>query len=147
MSTSVKLKIWKYYIDNSFELVKNKKRDELTEHLNHMDAMGSIKFTDELEAKSSIPFLVTLISRKEDGSVQIQVYWKKIHSDQYIYFNSNHSLKHKQGVIWMVQEHCDRPSRHDEGDNTHGPDSVKVRVPWEAFKNVKQQIDQKVAEP
>ena len=36
--TGMKLKIWKRYINDSFKVVKKEKRDELTEHLNHMDS-------------------------------------------------------------------------------------------------------------
>ena len=62
------------YIDDSFEVVKRDKRDELTVHLNTIDTTGSIKFMDEPETEGSIPFLDALISHVEDGKVKVQVY-------------------------------------------------------------------------
>ena len=44
----------------------------MTDYLNSMDFIGSIKFTDELETEGSILFLDALIPCKEDGSVTIQ---------------------------------------------------------------------------
>ena len=43
--------------------------EEWFEHLNNMDPTGSIKFTHEEETDSSIPFLDTLLHRRQDGSV------------------------------------------------------------------------------
>ena len=84
------------------------KRDELTEHLNHMDSTGSIKFTDKLETKGtcSIHFLDALISCKEDSSVKLQMYQKKTHTDQYLHFSFHHLLNHKLGAIRTLYDRC-----------------------------------------
>ena len=67
--------MWRLYIDDSFEVVKRDKWDELTDHLNTIDTTGSIKFMDEPETVGegggSIPFLDVLISHKEDGNVKV----------------------------------------------------------------------------
>ena len=76
-------KIWQWYIDDSFEVVHTDKREELTQHLNTIDKSGSIKFTDERKKDGSIPFLDALISRKDDRRVNVQVYRKATHTDQY----------------------------------------------------------------
>ena len=59
-----------------------------------------------LSTEGSSLFLDALISRKEDGSVKIQVYQKKMHTDQYLHFNSNHPFNHNQGVIWTLFDRC-----------------------------------------
>ena len=60
-----KPKQWKRYVDDV------------------MEHTGNIKFTYEEELDTSLPFLDTLMIRKEDETVKLLVYRKKTHSDQY----------------------------------------------------------------
>jgi len=53
----------------------------------------------EEETEGQIPFLDTLLIRKEDGNVKLLVYRKKTHTDQYLNFMSHHPLHQKLGVI------------------------------------------------
>ena len=92
-------KIWKRYVDDILEIIPRGSTQALTDHLNQADPTNSIKFTHEEEAEGKIPFLDTLICRKEDGSVKLQVYRKKTHTDQYLNFTSQHPLHQKLGVI------------------------------------------------
>ena len=71
-----------------------------------MHSMGIIKFMEEPETEGSIPFLYALINHKEDGSVKIEVYWMKTHTDQYLHLNSHHPLNHKLGVMQMLYDRC-----------------------------------------
>jgi len=50
-----------------------------TNTINIIDPTGNIKFTYEEEDKQ-IPFLDTLLVRREDGSVKLLVYIKKSHT-------------------------------------------------------------------
>lgn len=68
-------------------------------HLTEVDETGSIKFTHEEEKDKSIPFLDTLIVRKDDGSVKLLVYRKATNTDQYLNFKSHHPLHQKLGVV------------------------------------------------
>ena len=77
-----KPRMWKRYVDDVLEIINNGKVDQLTEHLNQVDTTGNIKFTHEQESEGQIPFLDTLIVRKDDGSVKLLVYRKKTHTDQ-----------------------------------------------------------------
>ena len=70
-------KLWKRYVDDILEIIPRGSTQALTEHLNHADPTNSIKFTHEEETEGKIPFLDTLICRKEDGSVKLQLYPKK----------------------------------------------------------------------
>ncbi|XP_070577734.1 uncharacterized protein [Ptychodera flava] len=91
--------LWKRYVDDILEKIKKGEVDNLTEHINKVDPTGSIKFTYEPEVEGQIPFLDTLIVRRDDGSVKLLVYRKKTHTDQYLNFASHHPLHHKLGVI------------------------------------------------
>ena len=70
-------RLWKRYVDDVLEIIKDVEVDNLTEHLNQVDQTGNIKLTHEQEKDGQIPFLDTLIVRKEDGKVKLLVYRKK----------------------------------------------------------------------
>ena len=75
-----KPKYWKKYVNNMLEIIIKKVMEEtLTNHLNTVDDRGSIKFKHEKESEGSLPFLDTLLVRKEDGSVKLLVYRKNTH--------------------------------------------------------------------
>ena len=78
---------------------------EDTDHINTIDPTGNIKFTYEEEDKQ-IPFLDTLLVRREDGLVKLLVYSKKSHTDQHLNFGSHHPLNHKLAVIRTLLERC-----------------------------------------
>ena len=81
-----KPKLWKQYVDDILEVVNKEAVKELTDHLNTIDDSNSIKFTFEEEKEGKMPFLDTLIVRREDGSVKLLVYRKSTHTDQYLNF-------------------------------------------------------------
>ena len=78
-----KPKLWKIYVDDILEIIKRRKVEALTGHLNGIDEANSIKFTHESEKNSQMQFLDTLITRREDGSIKLLVYRKATHTDQY----------------------------------------------------------------
>ena len=66
-----------------------------SDHLNSLDP--DIKSTTEGEEDRALAFLDTVI--KPDGSLDIKIYPKSTHTDQYLNFSSNHPSQHKLGVI------------------------------------------------
>jgi len=67
----------------------------LVRFLNNLDDSGSIKFTYEMEWHGKLPFLDLLIIRKDTEAVNLQIYRKPTHTDQYLNFNSHHPTEHK----------------------------------------------------
>ncbi|XP_072014996.1 uncharacterized protein [Amphiura filiformis] len=91
--------MWKRYVVDILEVVNKDAVPPLTEHLNQIDDTNSIKFTYEPEKDGKIPFLDTLIVRRDDGTIKLLVYWKAIHTDQYLNLSSHHPLHQKLGVV------------------------------------------------
>ena len=80
--------IWKRYVEDTFCILKKGAVEELT-----------IQFTVEVERDSSLPFLDTLLQRKEDGSLGVTVYSKPTHTDRYLDFQSHHPHHVKRGLV------------------------------------------------
>ena len=80
------------YVDDSFCVIK---KDEIPTFHNTLNSMDPhISFTIEQENNGQIPFLDTLISRK-NGTISINIYRKPTHTERYLDFNSHHDKKHK----------------------------------------------------
>ena len=90
------------------EIVRRGQIENLTDHLNQADESGSIKFTHEEENDGQIPFLDTLLVRREDGTVKLLVYRKPTHPDQYLALDSHHPLHQKLGVVRTLLDRKDR---------------------------------------
>ena len=72
-------RIWKRYIDDTFCVMVKKHTQTFLDHLNSLHP--TIQFTMELEKDGSLPFLDTLLTRGEDGRVNIGVYRKTTHTN------------------------------------------------------------------
>ena len=94
-------------MDDILEIIERGKVEALTGHLNKIDKTNSIKFTHEPEKNGQIPFLDTLITRREDRSIKRLVYRKATHTNQYLSFQSHHPLQHKRAVIRTRLERSD----------------------------------------
>ena len=88
---------WYRYVDDTHTKLKKEHAQEFTDHLNSLDP--DIKFTTEGEEDKSLAFLDTSTVIQADGSLEIKIYRKPTHTDQYLHFSSNHPLEHKFGVI------------------------------------------------
>ena len=67
-------KLWKRFVDDTCVIWPHGK-DELDRFFVHLNSQSnSIKFTMDFEVDGSLPFLVVLISRKDDGSFSHQFF-------------------------------------------------------------------------
>ena len=75
------------------EVVRKRCEQEMTDHLNNIDITIHIKLTYEEESDSSLPFLGTRMVPKRDGTMEMVMYQKKTHTDQYLNVTSHHPLR------------------------------------------------------
>ncbi len=146
-----KPKFWKRYVDDVCEAIKKGTEETLTKHLNTVDPTGSIQFTYEGEEDGKMPFLDTLLVRKETGEVKILVYRKSTHTDQYLSFESHHPLNHKLGVIRTLLDRCNEIVTEEEDRNAE-IQHVKTALercgyPDWAFQKVEKQRKEKEERP
>ena len=77
-------------MDDVIYLVHTLKTEELQQHMDTVDPIGSIRSKRDEEENNNLPFLDTNITRKNDGSLKSLVYRKKAQTDQYLNFTSHH---------------------------------------------------------
>ena len=139
--------LWKRYVDDILEKVKKGTTGMLTDHLNTIDDTGNIKFTVEEETEGKLAFLDTMIVKKTDGSVKLQVYRKPDHTNQYLMFSSHHPVQHKFSVVKTLLDRKDNIVT-DEEDKIKETQHVKTTLkncgyPNWTFKKVEQDIIRK----
>ena len=87
-------KVFKRYVDDVFAVVSFTE-SELSEFIENLNSLyPSIKFTHEVENNGSLPFLDTLVIRKED-TFEFDIYRKPTQIDRFIDNTSFHSKQHK----------------------------------------------------
>ena len=75
-------RLWKRYVEDTFCILRKGSTKELLHHLNRV--RSTIKFTVDQEEDGTLPFLNTLLRRREDGSPDVSVYRKPMHMNLYI---------------------------------------------------------------
>ena len=91
-------RIWRRYVDDTFVIQKQIHRKEFLQHINSVDP--SILFTaEDTRPDGSIPFLDTLVTPQEDGTLTKAVYRKPTHTDLYLQWDSHDNLACKCSVI------------------------------------------------
>ncbi|XP_072051693.1 uncharacterized protein [Amphiura filiformis] len=133
--------------DDVLEIINKDGVEDLTNHLNQIDPTKSIKFTYDQEEQGQIPFLDTLIVRKEDGSVKLLVYREKSHTDQYLNFTSHHPLHQKLGVVRTLLDRKDKIVT-EEKDREQEENKIKTALnncgyPDWTIEKVKDQMEKK----
>lgn len=98
-STRLKPKLWLRYVDDVLVIWPHGEK-RLRRFLKHLNSQhDAIKFTLEEEKDGRLPFLDTLLTRKEDGTIGHTVYRKPTASGRYIHADSHHHPSQKVGVI------------------------------------------------
>ena len=98
----VKPRLWKRYVDDTCCIVKKDATEGLLDHLNSV--RPSIQLTVEVEKNGMLPFLDTLLRKREDGSLDITVYRKPTHTDRYLDFQSHHPPHVKRGLVRCLHD-------------------------------------------
>ena len=99
-------RLWKRYVDDTFCILRKGSTEKLLHHLNGV--RPTIKFTVEQEEDGTLPFLDTLLRRREDGSLDVSVYRKPTHTDRYLHFESHHPTHVKRGVVRCLHDRARR---------------------------------------
>ena len=73
--------LWKRFVDVTFVILETTYKDEFFQHINGIEQ--KIQFTAEnTRADGSLPFLDTLVTVQEDGSLSTSIYRKPTHTNQ-----------------------------------------------------------------
>ena len=68
-------------------------------HLDEARSVGLVKACVLQKIYGHYPFLDTLVTVKEDGSLSTSIYRKLTHTNQYLQWDSHHSIANKYSVI------------------------------------------------
>ena len=113
--------IWLRFVDDTFVITKAEHGQPLLHHINNQDP--HIQFTMEQPTQQgSLPFLDTLVTIEPDNIFSTTVYRKPTHTDQYLYWDSNHhitakqsvynTLAHRAKIVSSTQETLDKEPQH-----------------------------------
>ena len=91
-------KICKRFVDDTFTIIQKADKEGFLEHINSINDNIHFTFEDPKE-DGSIPFLDMLIIPDEEGRLNTKVYRKPTHTDQYLHWDSHHSITSKYSVI------------------------------------------------
>ena len=90
--------LWKRFVDDTFVILETTHKEEFFQQINGIEK--KIQFTVEnTRADGSLPFLDTVVTAKEDGSLSTSIYRKPTHTNQYLQWDSHHSIANKYSVI------------------------------------------------
>ena len=88
---------WFRYVDDTFTFIKEDKVEFVQQTLNGFH--NDISFTYEVEENNKISFLDVLVTRKEDGSFDTEVYRKKTDTNIYIHWEAYATKSWKVGTL------------------------------------------------
>ena len=90
--------LWKRFVDDTFVVIKKCHQEEFFHHINSLE--DTMQFTAEnTQADGTLPFLDVLVIPQPDGSLSTAVYRKPTHTNQYLQWDSHHSISAKYSVI------------------------------------------------
>ena len=135
---------WFRFVDDTCGIIQQQAhKQDFLDHINNVDP--AIKFTVEgNQANGTIPFLDTLVTPLADNSLSFQVYQKPTHTDQYLQWDSHHSLSSKYSVIGTLTHRanlvCTKPELLKEELNHLRRALGKCNYPHLAIKRVQNKV-------
>ena len=136
-------RVWYRFVDDTWVLQEQAHKQAFLDHINSMDP--AIKFTVKgTQENGAIPFLDTLVTPLADNSLSFQVYRKTTHTDQYLQWDSHHSLSSKCSVIGTLTKRAKVVCTNSEllqGELNHLRRALgKCNYPTWAIKRVQQKV-------
>jgi hypothetical protein len=90
-------RVWIRYVDDVFAVIERDKLDLILTRLNSF--YQTIQFTSETENEGQIPFLDLKLTRRNDGSVEFEIYRKPTDSQLFIREDSFHHQSQKHAAF------------------------------------------------
>ena len=142
-------RFWCRYVDDTFVIHKEANKQGFLQHINSVDP--AIKFTvEDNKEDGSIPFLDTIVKPEVDGSLAITVYRKPTHTDQYLQWDSHHSLSAKFSVIntlsHRAQTVCSNPELLKQEKEHLRKALTKCKYPKWALDKVEKRLNKPSSE-
>uniref|UniRef100_UPI0009B3C823 LOW QUALITY PROTEIN: uncharacterized protein LOC109967683 n=1 Tax=Monopterus albus TaxID=43700 RepID=UPI0009B3C823 len=117
---------WFRYVDDAWVKIRTQEVEAFTKHINLVD--NNIKFTREDARDDCLAFLDCAVHLGGERSLQVEVYRKPTHTDQYLLFDSHHPLQHKLGVIRTLNHKAEVPTTAEgaKKEKLHIQNSLKA---------------------
>ena len=130
-------------MDDKWVIQKQAQKQAFLDHINSINS--AIKFTMEgTQGNGAIPFLDTLVTPLADNSLPFKVYHKPTHTDQYLQWDSHHSLSAKYSVIGTLTHRakvvCTDPELIQGEINHLGTALGECKYPHWAINRVQQKV-------
>ena len=110
------LNLWLRVVDDTFVITKAEHSQLLLQHINSQKP--HIQFTvEEASQQGTLSFLDTLIPIESNSTFSTTVYRKPTHTDQYLYWDSNHFTTAKQSVYNTLTHRAKIVSSNQEALN------------------------------
>ena len=132
--------LWKRFVDDTFIIIQRTSKESFLKHLNSID--DNIHFTcEEPNEDGSIAFLDMLITPDENGRLNTSVYRKETHTDQYLHWDSHHSIASKNSVVGTLFHRaravCSTPGALQKEENHLHQSRKNCKYPEWAINRVK----------
>ena len=130
----------KRFVDDTFVVMKKAHKEEFLTHLNSVDK--NIQFTtEEPKPDGSIPFLDILVTPGKDGRLDMTVYRKPNHTNQYMRWDSHHTISCKYSMVGTLHHRpktiCFNKQLLQQEEEHHSKVLMNCKYPIWALNRVK----------
>ena len=92
-------RLWKRYVDDAYCILRKGSTEELLHHLNRGSGQPSSSLWNRKKTGCFRSSTCMLHRRREEGSLDVSIYWKPMHTDHYLHFKSQHPTHVIRGVV------------------------------------------------